>query len=389
MTFSHSFPRPANTGTISFGLYLHTPFCVHKCSYCDFYSFAKYAPSDFARLAGALVGELLAAHEFLKDRQPPKATSVFFGGGTPSLLPVAELAAIFSSALGLFPAEPDAEITLEANPETVTEELAAAWLAKTPVNRVSMGAQSFQLKFLKTLERLCPPEAIVAAAGMLKRAGVRNFNLDLIFGIPGQTLPDVIDDIDRAVALEPNHISFYSLTLKPGHTLYPTLPDDDFSADLYEAGVERLAKAGYAQYEISNFAKPGYESRHNLLYWNGGDYLGIGPSAASRFFWDGTFHHRKAPADIVKYLEGTDFPAPGFEATTPAQTILEATFLELRRNEGVDVTAFHSRYGYDLTSSPKFNLFVNEKLLEREGPRLRLTDRGRLLADEVTRELAV
>lgn len=378
-----------SAGGRGFGIYVHTPFCVHKCSYCDFYSFTKYAALDFSRLVHGLAREIRAAARWLSRRGDlPAVGSVFFGGGTPSLVPPDALAVVFEALGDSFTFLADAEITLEANPETLTDALLEAWREKLPVNRVSLGAQSFQPRYLAALERLGSPESIRAAVAMLRRAGYDNFSLDLIFAIPGQTKAEVLDDIARAVELGPRHVSFYNLTLKPGHVLYHELPDDDRAAELYEAGIERLEAAGYRQYEISNFAEPGRESRHNLLYWNGGDFLGVGPSASSRFFWDGAFHHRKQHADLERYLAGGDFPEPGLTATTAEETVLEATFLELRRNEGVDIAAFRERYGHDLTRAPKYGLFLREGVLAREGDRLRLTKRGRLLADLVTRELA-
>lgn len=362
-------------------MYLHTPFCIHKCSYCDFYSFADSAPR-FDVLADAVRHEILGVSGTF-----PKAVSVFFGGGTPSLLPLPALARIYAALRERLPWEDGAEITLEANPETVTVEWAKGLLATTPVNRVSLGAQSFSPENLAKLERLGSPESIRTAVGRLKEAGIPRFSLDLIFGIPGQGQEGMLRDIEEAVKLGPEHVSFYNLTLKPGHKLYGQLPDDDESAELFEIGCAKLAQEGYAQYEISNFARPGCESRHNLLYWSGGDFLGFGPSASSRLFRDGVFHHRKQVADLNRYLVCHDFDAVPFEPTTAAQTILEASFLELRKNAGVSVSEFAARYGYALDRASRFDAFVVGGLVEREGDRLRLTARGRLLADSVTRDL--
>ena len=379
---------PAN----GFGIYLHAPYCVHKCSYCDFYSFAAAAP-DFERLAAGLAREIAEAGSWL-DREGgrPLVGSIFFGGGTPSLVPTPLLGRVFAAIAESFALAPDAEITLEANPETVNDAFLDGLRRHTPVNRVSLGAQSFRPDLLRKLERLGSRESIVAAVEKLRRHGYDNFNLDLIFAIPGQGEQGTLADIDEAISLGPAHLSFYNLTLKPGHPLYRDLPDDDTAADLYETGVARLAAAGYEQYEISNFSRAGRPSRHNLLYWNGGDYLGVGPSAASRFFRDGRFLHRKQVADVGRWLQaverGDAFPAPGLEPTTAEQTVLEATFLELRRNEGIVRADFARRYGYDPGSSPKYPMFLRQGLLEETAGRLRLTARGRLLADAVTRELA-
>ncbi len=373
--------------TNAFGIYVHIPFCIHKCSYCDFFSFTKYTDKDLPEFAGAVVRELQWAGEWLsaKGHRTP-AKSVFFGGGTPSLLPAPLWNRIWSALSQSFAVHPDAEITLEANPETITPEFVKG-LHTTPINRISMGAQSFKAENLLKLERLGSAESIRQAATRLKAEGFNEFSLDLIFGIPGQTKEDVLSDIASAVELGPKHISFYNLTLKPAHTLYHRLPEDDESADLYEAGLEALEAAGYLRYEISNFALPGHESKHNLLYWDGGDFLGIGPSAASRFFWEDKFHHRKQVADYATYLGLKGFPLPEFEAVTSQQTVLEATFLELRKREGVHSAQFQERYGYDLLSAKKFDLFRREGFLDVQDGRIHLTSKGYLLADTITRDL--
>lgn len=375
--------------TNRFGIYVHIPFCVHKCSYCDFYSFTRYAGSDFETLAARLENELSDASSWLRKekRFEQRAVSLFFGGGTPSLFPIPLLRRVLQTIGKGFSVGDAAEITLEANPETVTDEFCRELRESTSINRISLGAQSFNAANLSKLERLGSRESILRAAERLKRHGYTDFNLDLIFGIPGQDKDGMLADIESAVQLGPKHISFYNLTLKPAHTLFKELPSDDSSAELYEIGRERLQSEGYLQYEISNFAHPGHESQHNLLYWDGGDFLGVGPSAASRFFWDGRFHHRKQFSDFSKYLLQTAFPQPDFEGSSRDQTILEATFLEMRKNRGVNIPAFRERYGYDLRQAKKFPLFVRGGLLEEEGDCLRLTDRGRLLADSVTRDL--
>lgn len=370
-----------------FGVYVHTPFCVHKCSYCDFYSFTQYTAQDFAPFTDQLVREIASAGRWLTaQKYTTPVSTIFIGGGTPSLFPADQISRILAAIGDHFPWEDEVEITLEANPETVSAEVADA-LAATKLNRISLGAQSFRPEHLKTLERLGSPASIAAAIAHLKRAGFSRLNLDLIFGIPGQSPRELAADIASAAELGPEHISAYNLTLKPAHPLFTKLPTDDEAADLYELTVETLREAGYGQYEISNFCRPGGESRHNLLYWDGGDYLGVGPSAASRFFSDGRFYHRKQWSDVGRYGQRGEFPDPPFESSSPAQSVLEATFLELRKNEGVNVGTFRARYSYDLSAAKNFSLFVKEGLIEREGEIVRLTARGRLLADRVTRDL--
>jgi oxygen-independent coproporphyrinogen-3 oxidase len=381
-------PRPDSL-TNQFGIYLHVPFCVHKCSYCDFYSFTKYSSGDFAPFVDSLVREARSAAKWLKtqNRLQQPVTSIFIGGGTPSLLPARYLKTLFEVLAQEFPWAAPIEITLEANPETITESLVGEWKAQTPINRISMGAQSFQPEYLKALERLGSAEKITEAAGILKKAGFLNFNLDLIVGIPEQTPEQIKKDIEWAVGLGPTHISNYNLTLKPGHVLFKKLPNDDDSADLYETARLELKAREYEQYEISNYARPGFECSHNLLYWTGGDFLGLGPSAASRFFWDGVFQHRKQLADYAQYLKQEKFESVAWNINSQEQTQLEALFLELRRNSGIDIDRFFKKYGLDLTKSSKLPFLEKAGFLEMQKPTLRLTDKGRLVADTLVCEL--
>ncbi len=371
-----------------FGVYAHIPFCVHRCSYCDFYSSTEGSTEAFQRIGDKIAWEAKTASDWLKRNGPlPPVTSVFFGGGTPSLMPMDGLAKLFSTVQKAFAVAGSAEVTIEANPETVTPALVEGLRLRTNVNRVSLGAQSFQSKHLKTLERRGSAESIRSAAKILTEQGFDNFSLDLIFGIPGQTLDDLFRDIDELAALNPTHLSFYSLTLKPGHKLYGGLPSDDAAADLYEKGQERLNACGYSAYEISNFSKPGFECRHNLLYWSGGDFLGLGPSAASRLFRENVFQHRKQVSQWEKYLEVATFPSPEFEVTTGKQTVLEACFLELRKKAGIELEGFENRYGYSLAGASQLDSLMAGGLLERVQGRLRLTPRGWLLAEGVAAKL--
>lgn len=365
---------------------MHIPFCIHKCSYCDFYSFTKFSTTDFEQYTQQLCREIEQITEHVKKETTlTSLTSIFFGGGTPSLLPTLYLEKIFSELQKKFSWLEDIEITLEANPETVTDELLTSY-KNLPINRISLGAQSFSKKRLDNLERLATVESIKKAAERLHKNGFENFNLDLIFGIADQTLEEILNDLQEVKELNPKHISFYNLTLKPGHKLYSMLPSSDDSAHFYEKGIQALEESGYLQYEISNFSKPDFESKHNLLYWDGDDFLGFGVSAASRFFWQNVFSHKKNLSDYKKYLETENF-IPVFEKLTPFQTALEASFLELRKNKGISLEDFHKKYQYDLQKAKKYNLFLKESLLIERSGQLSLTPRGRLLADGVTNEL--
>jgi putative oxygen-independent coproporphyrinogen III oxidase len=374
-----------------FGLYVHLPFCTHRCSYCDFFSSTKYTDDKFSQIITTIESELKFHSADLSHKQWPQPVvdTVFIGGGTPSLFPVPLLNRLFETISKQFPWAPGAEITMEANPETLSVEYLRALKSSTPVNRISMGAQTFHPDHLKTLERQCTAQQVRDAADLVRQAGYENFNLDLIFAIPGQSIEQSLQDIEQAAELAPTHISRYQLTLQPGHKLFAQLPDEDFQADAYEAGVSLLEARGYGLYEISNFAKPEYQCRHNLLYWTGGDFLGVGPSASSRMFVQGVFHHRKQVSDLNAYLQGAEQGWSGeWQSTTPEQSFLEAAFLELRTRDGVCLKDFHDRYGFDLTQSKKLPLFKSESLVEELNGLLRLTARGRLLADGISRDLA-
>lgn len=283
-----------------------------------------------------------------------------------------------STTLGL---QLDAESTMEANPEDISEQF---FSRLGSVNRISIGVQSFKPRFLEALDRKTSREAVLSALHHLKHFG--NWSLDLIFGIPGQSTNDMVEDIEEAVGFRPKHISAYTLTLKPGHPLFDRLPDADYTGDMYEMLVKTLVKYGYHRYEISNFALPGYECRHNTLYWDGGDFLGLGPSASSRLF-DGNFHHRKQVADFERYLAQKSIREIAFVATTTEQTRLEAVFLELRKSSGIWLNQFVSRYGYSPLESPKYQIFKDAGFVEFDGDRLTLTPKGLLLADSITPEL--
>lgn len=387
--FDKSISSIENSQEPGFGIYVHVPFCVHKCSYCDFYSFTKYHEEDFSSYVEKLCQEIGQAYEFLvvnkKNLKP--VGSLFFGGGTPSLLPVTQIEKIIKTLQKQFQFSPDAEITIEANPETVTAKFLEELKTLTPVNRISLGAQSFSEQNLKTLERLGSRETIHLAADLLKQHGFYEFNLDLIFAIPGQSESQMLEDILEVSSLSPTHVSSYNLTLKPGHALFADLPKEDYVAELYEKMVSKLESYGYQQYEISNFAKPKASCRHNLLYWSGGDFLGLGPSAASRFFDEGVFIHRKQWSDFNKYMAQENFSEVPFEKSSWNQTCLEATFLELRKNSGIDLKRFTDRYRYDPSLAKQCSLFVKEGLITKEGNHLKLTRKGRLLADLVTERL--
>ena len=264
------------------GLYIHIPFCKSKCVYCDFYSLPN-AEAQMDRYVSALCRQLT---ELAQRATAHEVDTVYFGGGTPSYLGEKRLRQVMKAVEKSYRIAKDAEITLEANPDSAGDWKTLRALRKAGFNRISLGVQSADDEQLKTLGRphdFAQAEEAVAAA---RKAKIGNISLDLIYGLPGQTLESWQDTVERAAALEPEHLSCYGLKVEEGTPLWDMqdtmdLPDDDLQADMYLWTVERLAQLGYEQYEISNFAKPGFESRHNLKYWTLGEYAGFGPGAHS------------------------------------------------------------------------------------------------------------
>ncbi|MCI4398288.1 MAG: radical SAM family heme chaperone HemW, partial [Acidobacteria bacterium] len=266
------------------GLYIHVPFCASLCSYCDFCRVALdgAVPEWFATY-------ILKEGDIYREPCPVELDSIYFGGGTPSLLALSEMARLCEGLRGIFHWMPDAEVTLEANPETVTAESLAAWRG-AGVTRLSIGAQSFDETELRALGRRATPEDVRRAVRLAAQAGFSRLSLDLMLGIPGQTVASLSRTLDEAEAMPLDHLSAYMLDLHEKTGLYArvlsgqvSVPGEDDVAELYDRLCERLETAGFAHYEVSNFARPKGECRHNLRYWRQGDYIGIGPSAHGCF----------------------------------------------------------------------------------------------------------
>lgn len=365
-------------------IYVHVPFCQTICGYCDFYS-VLLDKSAVHPLVDALLAEL----EQAVQRYAPQPTTLFVGGGTPTTLPPAELQRLLTALRQLAPAD-DLEFTVEANPATVTPEIAAV-LRACGVNRVSIGAQSFDPGELRVLDRIHRPEQVAATVEIVRAAGIENINLDLIFAIPGQSTQAWLANLAAAAALQPSHLSCYALTYERGTPLYDRLQagqvhraDAGHEADLYEATIDALAARGYAQYEISNFAQPGRECRHNLACWHNEPYLGIGPSAAG--FVD-QVRYKNIP-DAAAYgrciREGRS-PRLEQEPRTLDQSARETAMLELRLNAGLRRGRFRERFGVDPVEYFRAAVarHVELGLIEIGEDALRVTRSGRLVADSV------
>jgi len=383
---SAAVPAPVQGGKSIRGLYLHVPFCFHRCHYCDFYSVverpeqADAAQADFTAALAREIADRAA-------RLSPRPDTVFVGGGTPTLLTPPHWRTLLGALqAGRLLAGVD-EFTVEANPETVTAELADV-LAEGGVTRASIGAQSFNPRHLKTLERWHEPANVSRSVNRFRDAGIERLNLDLIFAIPGQTLDDFAADLDAAIGLGVEHLSCYALTFEPNTAMTTRLGQgritrtpEDLEAAMYELAMDRLADAGFEHYEISAWARPGTQSRHNLHYWRDDDYLGLGPGAASHVAgmrWKNKPH-------LGQYVAASPgHPVVDVESLDERGRAGEALMMGLRLREGVDTawleTAFADR-------SDDLSMLHESGLLERAGQRTRLTRRGLLVADSVLARL--
>jgi len=417
--FSHSISKCRS-------VYIHIPFCFHKCHYCDFYSIVDHKDRQ-----GLFIDRLIREIHAYSDLQFPYQQSsthgnhivdspqhgvplidhdiplhsVFIGGGTPTLLSVELWDVLFPVIHDIFPITPTTEFTVEANPETITPELAHC-LAEGGVNRISIGAQSFNPVHLKTLERWHDPDHVSRSIEIIRRAGIDNYNLDLIFAIPGQTMTDWLDDLDRAVNLKPTHLSCYTLTYEPGTALtarknaseFPP-PDEDHEADLFLATRTVLKEHGFDAYEISNFAlrdnSNQYQCRHNLAYWRSENWLALGPAASGHlrpFRWKNVPH-------LQRYLDqSTDEsglpPIQDVEKADPATQLAERMMMGLRLKEGIAYEELIAQADF-LNRANEFEQAINRQIelgrmtmLGRDNQSIALTTtKGILLADTVIADL--
>jgi oxygen-independent coproporphyrinogen-3 oxidase len=375
-----------------FGLYLHFPFCRNHCSYCDFYKELFDAGLE-EQFYDALRIETQLCAEALGDCDREIST-IFIGGGTPSLTNLDLLADWFALVRKLFVVPDGIEFSIETNPESVTLENLTTF-QQLGVNRPLFGIQSFNLTLLKLLNRKHNPDDSYRAVYYTNALGFLNFGVDLIFGLPGQSMKMLSKDIDEIVELNPPHISFYQLTVEHGTPLAHLvesgklqMPNQESSMAMYRGGVERFVEAGYHRYEVSSLAKPGYECRHNLGYWEGRDYLGLGPSAHS--FMNGMrFANTLSLTEYIKSLKAGNRPVI-YDESGVEDRMVEAIMLGLRMAKGIDRHQFASRFGQSLESQldPRnYELLRKSGHVVEEDGAVRLSEDGILLADEITRRL--
>lgn len=386
----------------SFGLYLHIPFCLHKCAYCDFNSFALTEIPE-KRYIDALRGEL-DGYLSRPEWQGRTITSIYFGGGTPSLLSPAAFTRLLDHIFRSAPVDELAEITLEANPGTIAFDRLLGY-REAGINRISFGAQSFSRKVLSFLGRIHAPHHIEEAVAYARAAGFQNISLDLIYGVPHQSLFDLKNDLREVIRLAPAHVSAYSLTLEKNTRLWKAFRQGRFELPRESEVVRQiqeisaqLAGAGLVRYEISNFARRGREARHNLAYWEGADYLGLGAGAHSYlgasepetkcFGW--RWANTPVLAEYMDRALGRGEAVAERETISAREAAIEFFMLGLRRLSGVNLKEFERRFGLpvDQAYPGVVALLLRGGFVRREGCYLALSSKGLLVADSVMESFA-
>ena len=376
----------------AFGIYVHWPFCKAKCPYCDFNSHVRHAPVDALSFAHALATEL----RWFANQTPGRTvTSVFFGGGTPSLMPPAAVGHVLDAIASLWTISPDVETTLEANPTSIEAENFRGYRA-AGVNRVSVGVQALDDADLKALGRQHSAAEALAAFRLAAKIFPR-VSFDMIYARPGQTLEAWRAELTRALAEQQGHMSLYQLTIEPGTAYFDlheggklVIPGDGLAADLFDLTQQLTAKAGLGAYEVSNHAASSHESRHNLLYWRYGDYAGVGPGAHSRISIGETRHAliaEKHPETWRSLVEAQGHGIISDTVVTPEEQASEYLLMGLRIAEGIDLNRYTALAGRAIDPVKLENL-RELGFVATEGPRLRATPEGRKLLNAVIAELA-
>ena len=356
------------------GIYVHTPFCIKKCNYCDFCSFPI---SDFEKREEYIKALILEIASY--GGREITVDSVFFGGGTPSLLRPEEIKKIVCELKHSFQILPDAEFTLEANPKTVSEENLLLY-RELGVNRISIGLQSIHENEQKMLGRTHNFDDFLTSYELVRASGISNVNVDLMYGIPEQTLDSFEKTLRRVLALSPEHISLYGLILEEDTPLFSlhrqnrlTLPTEDEECDMYSLAARILAEAGYSHYEISNYARVGYECRHNLKYWNNMEYIGVGVSAYSNF---GNRRYGNS-RDISEYISDYSLKYDVTESDAETERY-DYVMLGLRLKDGISLSEYKKRFSSDfiMENEEQINSFLSGGFMQISGDRLSLTERG-------------
>jgi oxygen-independent coproporphyrinogen-3 oxidase len=371
------------------GIYLHIPFCKQKCSYCDFH-FSTTFHSYREKMIKSLVQELITRKETLQD-EPIK--TIYFGGGTPSLLTEMELSELITTVYDQYQVISSPEITLEANPDDIDEEKVKHW-KKAGVNRLSVGLQSFNPAVMKWMNRAHSVEQSLACIPIAQQAGITNISIDLIYGLPDLTMEAWENEIETALKLGVQHISAYCLTIEDKTALASWVkskkintPSNELQVLQFQLLQDKLIKAGFDHYEISNFGLPDFYSRHNSSYWKGDKYIGIGPSAHSL---DGT-HRSWNIANNTRYIKGIESNQPeyDFEKLTPENKFNELLLVGLRTKWGVDLTQLASILPLPMAFTETLNSFILKGWVEQIGNEICLTQDGKSWADKIAEDLFV
>jgi oxygen-independent coproporphyrinogen-3 oxidase len=368
------------------GLYLHIPYCLHKCGYCDFNSHPENREES-----EIYVSALLSEIEHYAPQLAGKTVStVFFGGGTPTLLPPASLDKILGKVKNHYNLSRDCEITIEANPATVKQETLDQ-IRSSGFNRISIGVQSFDADELKLLERVHSVEEIHTTLHRARLAGFDNLSLDLMSGLPGQSLEKWKSNLLQALDKKPDHISAYGLTIEPATSFFKLqergllrLPPENIQLEMLQTTIEILPSAGYDQYEISNFARPGFESRHNLNYWDNGEYLGLGAGASSYLNGE-RFKNTNLPSRYIREVQAGGAAVESTEKLDLLHAMGETIMLGLRRLKGIPIEEFENRFqiSFQKVYGKVIDPLLEEGLITLNQNRMALSREGIFLADSV------
>ena len=384
-------PQSAIHNPQSFGLYIHIPYCLSRCHYCDFNSY-RLDSDQAEQYLQALAREITvrASSDAIRHR---RVCSVFFGGGTPSILLAPQLNGVLDRCRAAFTFETGAEVTLEVNPGTVDLPKLQA-LMEGGVTRLSVGVQAVQDRLLQRIGRAHTAHEAERAFRLMREAGFSNINLDLMFGLPGQSVDDWAETLDWAIRVGPEHLSVYGLILEEGTPLDRErrngdigLPDEETEAAMYRMAKDRLREAGFEHYEISNFARPGFRCRHNLVYWQHQEYLGIGAGAHS-FLAGRRFSNELLPARYVSAIAGRGTAVACGEELSDEMLRAERLMLGLRLLDGLDVQAFKDMLGIkDLAASERVARLLDDGFLRLQDGRVQIAERGLLVANELIVQL--
>lgn len=370
------------------GIYIHIPFCAKKCAYCDFYSMCDLSLRE--NYVDALVAQISSFRAEAKNRI---VDTVYIGGGTPSILSGEQILRILKAVRKVFKVSEDAEITMEANPGTLDPGKLVAY-HEAGINRLSLGLQSANPEELSMLGRIHTKEEFERSFLLARLEGFQNINVDIMYALPGQTEQTLSETLDYVIGLDPDHISFYGLTIEPetpfgrNKELTKLLPNEDVQVEMYLNAAEKMEAAGFFQYEISNFSKPGFECHHNMKYWKVEDYLGFGPAAHS--FFDGTrFAYAKNTSKFISYPTQRERLIEMQEQSSIEDSALEFVMLGFRLRAGIDVVEYGERFGEDFEDNygEKMQEFIEKEYIMKTKNGYRLSRRGFLISNYILSEI--